>query len=238
METFEPVSPAYAAGLFDGEGCIAIHATQRKGEKLDSRGAMRHIDHVVWKARVFISNTNLEVLQRVQAAFGGSVTQAAPEAFGGRNTKRSYVLTFTHSVAEVFLAAVLPHMIVKRKQAELFLEFRSNIQPVGRRPIPREVVWRRHEIYLEMIALNQRGLSTRAPTIPYPHDWPGSKHDSVASLVYGRSRYAPCTRCQKQILNCPKPGRNPTGLCRQCYLDTRIGRYDRAEAAAKHHSLK
>ena len=89
---------AYAAGFFDGEGCISIS----KNGAVDVR----------------VTNTSKCVLDRLVSIFGGSITDRAQRA-----NKRQYAYSFYGENAVEFLNLIKPYMIEKLPQVETVLEY-------------------------------------------------------------------------------------------------------------------
>lgn len=100
---------AYAAGFFDGEGCISI----TKNGAVDVR----------------IINTANNVLVRLQSLFGGSITERSQ-----RVNKKQYAYSFYGQDAIEFIKTLKPYLLEKLPQAETILEYyelRNNIQRVS-----------------------------------------------------------------------------------------------------------
>ncbi len=98
---------SYIAGFFDGEGCVRI---KKAGHSNNCFFVIAHL-----------TNTNLEILQKVKLLFGGSIRFQEE----GRN-KRIYNWSLSCSEAVDFLRTLLPFLIEKREQAELALHFHFN----------------------------------------------------------------------------------------------------------------
>lgn len=97
---------AYFAGFFDADGSVMIaHPPGRSHWLIVS----------VWQ------NT-LPVLRLLKDRYGGTVQVQHREQ---GNKRAVYVWKANHAVAEAFLKAVLPWLVVKRERAELALEFRK-----------------------------------------------------------------------------------------------------------------
>lgn len=88
---------SYVAGIFDGEGCIDFYKSRKQ-----------------ILCRVTITNTNLELLERIQASFGGAIEQKTTRK---EHWKPSYQLRFGCTQAVNFIDKILPYLIVKREQA-------------------------------------------------------------------------------------------------------------------------
>lgn len=97
---------AYSAGFFDGEGSISIYLQERRWHKL-------HIS---------IGNTDRPVLQAIHALLGGSLWNGSREIPGHRPM---YFWGATDCNAKRILELLLPHLHVKRAQAELAIKFQT-----------------------------------------------------------------------------------------------------------------
>jgi hypothetical protein len=89
---------AYAAGFFDGEGCISIS----KNGAVDIR----------------VTNTAKNVLVKLQNIFGGSITDRTQKA-----NKTQYAYSFYGENAIEFIKLIKPYLIDKAPQAEAILEY-------------------------------------------------------------------------------------------------------------------
>jgi hypothetical protein len=112
------MTDAYAAGLIDGEGCISIST---------------HNKETIFYARVDVgmSLKGLPVLELLMKKYGGSIrtTRKATEKW---EEARAWVLLGKPLTA--FLEAILPHLILKRENAELALRLQRMIASLPRRP--------------------------------------------------------------------------------------------------------
>lgn len=99
----------YAAGFFDGEGCISIIRTRARG-KLSRNYYLQLSTGQLDPAPLFI----------LQSLFGGYI-KSPPK----KEQRTVYRWTLTHKRAGPTIAELLPYLIVKRKQAECGLEFAS-----------------------------------------------------------------------------------------------------------------
>lgn len=115
----------YAAGLFDGEGCIQILPTKR--------GA-------AYRVTVTLNITFEPIVQWLKATFGGSVCSIAPKG----NNARCWKWGLASRMAASFLEAVHPWLKMKDKEASLALEFQSRVKRTGRAHLsPEELSIRR-----------------------------------------------------------------------------------------------
>lgn len=99
---------AYFAGLFDGEGCISIN----KINKYKRPG---------FQLRISITNTNKEVLQNVLNIYGGKLYERNRD-----NARTYYDWVAVSKQCIKILELWLPFLIIKKKQAEVALEFQKN----------------------------------------------------------------------------------------------------------------
>lgn len=98
------VSPAYAAGFFDGEGCIYI--------QMNSAG---------WAAlRVEAVQVKSEVLKCLQSVWGGKLKECTVRE--REHSRTIWQLTSTNEIKK-FLGDIYPHCVVKKEEVWLGLEF-------------------------------------------------------------------------------------------------------------------
>jgi hypothetical protein len=101
---------AWAAGFVDGEGCVSIAKSGRRGQPLP-----------YYRAELIVANTVREPLDRLALLFGGRVV-VARRAIGNRKLTYQWKTTGTAHTTSV-LRELLPWLTVKRAQAALVLEF-------------------------------------------------------------------------------------------------------------------
>lgn len=101
------ISPEYAAGFFDGEGCVSITITGKNRQT---------------KLRVMVVNTDPRILETFRLTFGGCLSK--PRTLG-KGWKAFRVLTFNGDEAEAFLLKIKPFSLIKIKQINLALEFKA-----------------------------------------------------------------------------------------------------------------
>ena len=94
------MTPEYVAGLFDGEGCVTIHQSNR-----------------IFKLRCTIAMTCLSILEKLKTKYGGSIHQCK-----GTNKPVYHWQIYTES-AKQFLVDIAPHVQVKQAEVELALNF-------------------------------------------------------------------------------------------------------------------
>lgn len=144
-EVLSSTDVAYAAGIIDGEGTISIHdAWQFRKD-----GTKRHYHH----AFVKIANTNFALIRWFTERFGGIYY----EIKGRGNCKKWYSWQITGKSSIPILQAVLPYLVLKRRQAEIALECQATLN--RHCPVISEVTMlKRCMLKQEINKLNQRGV--------------------------------------------------------------------------------
>ena len=114
------VQLAWAAGFIDGEGTISMYTKAHKPYRPG------------YSIRLSVVNTYLPSLERLQVMFGGSIQPLhSEERSYGENWKPSFFWSCGAKATEAALTQLLPHLFVKRPQAELALEARSLVGSKG-----------------------------------------------------------------------------------------------------------
>jgi hypothetical protein len=123
----------YAAGFFDGEGSVYISS----GRPLKSG--------VQYFLCASVNNTHRGIIEQFERRFGGSISRT-----GETKTKKGVwrLRLYSHE-AESFLRLLLPHLILKRKQAIMAIRFQSGFSKLSQE--------RRQAIKLAISAFNQKG---------------------------------------------------------------------------------
>ena len=153
MNILSETQRAYLAGLIDGEGCISISSGTQQ--------AKRGVAFPQFGCKMYISNTNLIILQTVQSWVGeGKITMVRrASSMKEKNWKAVYNWSIYSRIMRQFLPIIFPYLIIKKEQAELALSFLdtvkgrgygSNLNPEEKR--------RRFYIVSRLKELNQRGL--------------------------------------------------------------------------------
>lgn len=99
---------AYMAGMLDGEGYIGL-------AKLNQS---RYTKKWTYKARVIVSNCNLQVLDWIKKNFGGYICKKTSPT----NPKHTQGYNLTIGYHEKWIPKVIPYMVGKKKKAQLLLE--------------------------------------------------------------------------------------------------------------------
>lgn len=141
-----PLSEEYLAGLFDGEGHVTVTRNRANKREYLTVGCG-------------ISNQNRSVLEKVKEQYGGNVycTNPATEI-----KKATYGWISRSTEMTRFLEAVLPHLQIKQRQAELGVEFQRGMPNNGHNrigkyvPVTEEEAARRERIRVELRSLNAK----------------------------------------------------------------------------------
>lgn len=143
----ENLHPAYAAGLFDGEGWFSIR--KMSGAKT---GCTRE-----FQFNVTISMTMRESLlvEMFQKKYGGTVR--LQKSYSGKHSPY-YKWHGSRGVTENFLNDTQEFLIAKKKQAEVCREFIDMKKDSGFRAISDEKYQKYVSIYEYMRELNQKGV--------------------------------------------------------------------------------
>jgi hypothetical protein len=137
------VELAYAAGLFDGEGCVIFNRRGTDGG---------------WQTELSLSNCDIRALEYMKDLFGGSVRMAVI----ARNENRYPIGAWTISGKKSADAAkaMLPYSVLKREQLKLYLEGRATIRERGGRPPKGEMLEKTH--------INRQRISTKIKSLKRP----------------------------------------------------------------------
>ena len=98
---------AYTAGFFDGEGCVNIARYLKRGRPYHTLA-------------IIFTNTDFQVLAWLQQRWGGNVFK--PTQLDARRRPYGH-LRLSAGPARPLLQAMLPHLIIKKSQVEIALEF-------------------------------------------------------------------------------------------------------------------
>lgn len=133
----------YVVGLIDGEGCIGLNK-QKRG------------NYWMWRPYLHITNTRKELLEKCQELIGGNLSKG--HAYGP-NEKPCYNLRlFNYQLLAETLAIVTNLLIIKKKQAEIVLEFCRD-RLAGSIDNQKGPTNKEMKAYEELKLLNRRGLA-------------------------------------------------------------------------------
>jgi hypothetical protein len=145
----------YFAGLFDGEGCVAI----RKWAKPNST-------HVRYSIYVSLGMTYKPVIEALVERFGGSLHINRHDLRNPRN-RIQFVWIAASQIGASAMRQMLSSLVVKKDEAELAIALQDHIDstpyiPVGRKKEPREgskeINKYRNDLYEKITALKRRAF--------------------------------------------------------------------------------
>lgn len=131
---------AWIAGFFDGEGCVCIYRSKEAPSQLRRNGRGRHV------LTLSLTQKTKEILDWVASMFGGRVEKY-------RTSKPCYTWTLCgRDKQRAFIYAVLPYLKLKKRQAELALEYLDTVldEKQGYSPTPNDVLEIRQHILDEV----------------------------------------------------------------------------------------
>ncbi len=102
-------SPAYLAGLVDGEGSLMIVRSKASNRR-----------NPEFRARISVANTDANVLCVIRGRFGGILVNQPPRE---TSWNPAYQLIWSDGMAAPVLTLLLPHLRIKYRQARLLLDF-------------------------------------------------------------------------------------------------------------------
>lgn len=150
---------AWAAGFFDGEGCVLVEMSKEK--------ACRHGFRTALHATV--TQTSLPCLELFICRFGGRVVTNEHTTPNGRRWAVQYRWSVKNQEAASFLRLIYPYVIVKKQQVEVALRY-PLVNPDGKKygnklnPIPNAVQQERLQIRQELKNIR---ASMKTPAKPY-----------------------------------------------------------------------
>jgi len=132
----------YWAGIIDGEGSMTIK--------------VQHLPHCTFgknhQLLIKVGMCNREIPETLHGLFGGSFVIKHPEG------SRGYVYTWsiTAKKALAFLLRIRPYLIVKKRHADLLIEFQKTMRKRGGRgrPLSKEMFAKREWYKAEITSLN------------------------------------------------------------------------------------
>jgi hypothetical protein len=179
---------AWQAGFFDGEGCVEIRATRynKTANSVNVTGKGRFGPKTVRGASytigASISQKERGPLDLFVRSFGGLLYDYKVNGV----TYWRWVITTDSSVR--FLEAILPYSELKAPRIRLAVEFHRKMKAwnaeYGRRGYPELILAERERYFMEMKALNKRGVSALNPDPQTPGPGKGAKDVISAKLAH------------------------------------------------------
>jgi len=148
---------AYIAGFIDGEGSIGLTKMHQKYEG-------KEYDKIVYYPRLTISNTNKVALEWIQRVLGGGhihVSRQKGKIMGKWPKKGDvfYFAMYKRDMLITVLTKIIPFLHVKKKHAELLLEWCLSRSMRGAKPHKKLPYSNREmEVYERLYQLNKNGV--------------------------------------------------------------------------------
>jgi len=138
---------AYAAGFFDGEGHISIAKRTARSRKKYGTYTYERYDLIVTTSQVFSGP-----IIWLQERFGGRIRRSIAKRSYDRGLYARWDWILSSQNGATFLRAVLPYLIVKRREAEIALDFVSTLSLVrpGSKKLPAWIQEKRAKLYGEI----------------------------------------------------------------------------------------
>ena len=137
---------AYAAGLFEGEGCVRINHRIRK-----SNPKSKTVYHE-YSEFVTISQRDGRMIDWLTENYGGNCYLISRKNHDRFSSEPIYTWTITNSKARAFLDRIVPYLIYKRDQVQAALRLRINDRRI--RQSPNELIFR-EEVMAEVKRLKK-----------------------------------------------------------------------------------
>lgn len=130
MKNFINIFP-YAAGYIDGDGCIYIGKTTQKQK-----------DIIVYEFCIQVTSVKKSVLDIFKSIFGGSVGKKPAR----ENYKQAFCWTVKNKDAIAFANKILPYLVEKTNQCNIFIEYTNLITFNGFRTVDQLIINKRNEL--------------------------------------------------------------------------------------------
>lgn len=150
------LSSQYLAGLFDGEGCIDL-------QRCYAKPPYENTLYVRPRVRIAMSDSSYYLALALQAEFGGHVGRR--KAQNVRQQASWDLAWLNREDINYILMTMLPHLILKKEQAQLALWWMDNGSGRGNQSGVPNIAQARQLLVDEMKALKQNPLRLAATSI-------------------------------------------------------------------------
>jgi hypothetical protein len=137
------VKLAYLAGIMDGEGHFSIVKYTRKDKQKRVNGTGLKVESRISQGRRLLLDT-------IASWFQPGDTNIVKAGKDGAY----FMLRFNYHCLRELIPALMPHLVLKRRQAEICLYFLVNQHTTGRKPFPSSEWQHRLELHDECRQLN------------------------------------------------------------------------------------
>ncbi len=145
MNKLSETEKAYIAGLLDGEGCLTVGRLKPHNGKREHR----------FICRILVVNTDLTMMLWLQKTVGDGGIYEYKKA-GGENWKPCHRWYLNGQKSIELIRQVYPYLQIKRRQAELLLNFPANYKNF--KGLSDEQYFVQEKTFERMKNLNRRGL--------------------------------------------------------------------------------
>jgi hypothetical protein len=133
-------SDAYAAGLFDGEGHIAIVFSKGSGEGKDK--------YPRFFLQVSMSQNSKEAVEWLSENYGGSIRFVKGKRSYDRGTYQRWNWSLSTNQAALFLKTIFPYTLIKSDEIKIAIEFQETMDPTrGRGRTPAQIIEFRRDCF-------------------------------------------------------------------------------------------
>lgn len=145
-----PTDIAYLAGIFDGEGHVCI---QRSNSRKGMTSAFHNLD-------IGITNTDEDLISSLHDIYGGHVGSTG---IRGQHRTNCYRWRLNGPNTISFLKLLLPHLKIKRRQAEIAIAFQQDVlrRRRGSKLTPEEV--KKRDEYMLALKASRKDKSINIP---------------------------------------------------------------------------
>lgn len=155
---YDPIKLAYLAGIIDGEGSLCIYRV--------NPAKYNRYQTPNFRCALHISNTNIKLMEWLDenfSNFNSKHKQCKRSIFRKNSVHDRWIYDWcvqAHRLVDL-CQQVLPYLVLKKRQAELILEFRSTYTQKSfgnKTPLDPKTVEKRENIRIEMSKLNAKGF--------------------------------------------------------------------------------
>lgn len=155
---YDPLKLAYLAGIVDGEGSICIYRV--------NPAKYNRYQNPSFRCALHISNTNKKLFEWIEEHFGNLNQKTKKQMrtiFKKNSTHDRWIYEWiiqAHRMVDL-CTQLLPYLILKKRQAELVIQFRATYTQKGfgaHTPLDPETIAIREDIRMEMCRLNAKGF--------------------------------------------------------------------------------
>ena len=155
---------AYLAGAIDADGFITISRSTPSKTRRDGRRS------TYYTAKIGLSEIKATIPDLLQGTFGGWRGIHVPK---DPRHRPWHLWQATNQLAASALRHLLPHLRLKRRQAQLVIEFAARTARTRRGPIGDDERGAREHLYVEVTRLNDPRNRRVHPPVGNPYDMSG-----------------------------------------------------------------